>query len=362
MKDLKYNLPLFAAIAAIAAITAWIWLVDDEEQGNGSRRSGETPVRIQEVRQQQLTDTLEALGTARANEAVIITAQSAELVESVHFEDGNVVSAGDLLVTLRQSEEAAQVRELEINLAEAHRQLGRLQNLATENATSRSMLDEQSSRAEAIEAQLERARASLAERTIRAPFDGILGNRQVSPGTLVSPGMSITTLDDVSTIKVDFSIPESFIPKLATGQVIESTTAAYGDTQFSGRLTSIGSRVDPVTRAVSVRAVIDNTDNRLRPGMLMQINLIKNQREAMVIPESAVIPLNDQHFVYTVSADNLAQRRQVSLGDRRPGVVEIENGLSLGDQVVIEGALRLREGQSVNVIDPLTVTQSEQGG
>lgn len=351
MKDLKYNLPIVAAILAIAAVTAWIYLADEDEAGPGDRRAGETPVRLQHVTRQSLTDTLEALGTARANEAVIITAQSAELVESVHFEDGDVVSAGDLLVRLRQSEESAQVRELEINLAEAHRQLDRLENLATENATSRSMLDEQASRAQAIEAQLEQARASLAERTITAPFDGILGNRQVSPGTLVSPGMTITTLDDVSTIKVDFSIPESFIPTLATGQLIESNTAAYGETTFSGQLTSIGSRVDPVTRAVSVRAVIDNADNRLRPGMLMQIILIKNQREAMVIPESAVIPLNNQHFVYIVSAENLATRVEVTLGDRRPGLVEIKSGLALGDRVVVEGTMRLKDGNKVSVLD-----------
>jgi len=246
----KHALPIWIAIIALAALTALVYL-KDEGDAKQRDRSFVTPVRIQLVNQQELVDTLDALGTARANEAVMITAQSTEVVDQLHFQDGQSVEAGDLLVTLRQSAERAEVREQEVNLAEAKRQLARLQNLASENATSKSLLDEQAARVDAISAQLEQAQADLAERSIHAPFSGILGNRQVSPGTLVSPGTAITTLDDIRTIKVEFSIPESFMPTLAVGQRIESTTAAYDDRLFVCTLTSIGSRVDPVTRAVS---------------------------------------------------------------------------------------------------------------
>lgn len=359
MSQRRYQLPILIAVLLLAAMTAWLFLVPEAETVRASGSGDPVPVVAIAAQTQELTDTLEALGTARANEAVIITAQSTELIASVEFEDGDQVAAGDVLVTLHSSNESARVKELQVSLSEARRQLARLENLASENATSRSMLDEQASRVETLEAQIDQARANLSELTITAPFAGVLGNRQISPGTLITPGMPITTLDDVSIIKLDFSVPETFIGGLAAGQLIETTTAAWPGQPFTGRLTSIGSRVNPVTRAVPVRSVIDNSDHKLRPGMLMQVRLIKNRRDALVVPESAVFPLNDRQYLYRVDDDLIARRVAVTLGDRRPGLVEITDGLEPGDRVVIEGGLKLSDGQAVELIETPATPDNE---
>ncbi len=360
MSQSRYQLPVMIAVLLIAAMTAWLFLVPEEEQARGRGPSDAVRVMAIAAETTELTDSLEALGTARANEAVIITSQSTELIASVEFEDGDQVAAGDILVTLQSSNESARVAELQVSLSEAKRQLARLENLATGNATSRSMLDEQASRVDTLEAQIDQARANLSELTIQAPFAGVLGHRQISPGTLITPGMPITTLDDVSIIKLDFSVPETFISGLSAGQLIETTTAAWPEQSFTGRLTSIGSRVDPVTRAVPVRSVIDNSDQKLKPGMLMTVRLIKNRRNALVVPESAVFPLNDGQFLYRVEDDLVARRIRVTLGDRRPGLVEIIEGLSPGDRVVIEGGLKLSDGQTVELIN--TASPVANGG
>jgi membrane fusion protein (multidrug efflux system) len=171
----------------------------------------------------------------------------------------------------------------------------------------------------------------------------------VSPGALITPGSPITTLDDISVIKLDFPIPEAFLATLEVGQQVIARSVTYPDRIFQGQVSSIASRVDPVTRAVMVRAVLPNPDQLLKPGKLLTVELIKDRRQSLMIPEEALVPLRDRQFVFLVNEDDTVSRMEVDIGRRRPGSVEIINGLSEGQQVVIEGTNRIGPGSPVTV-------------
>jgi membrane fusion protein (multidrug efflux system) len=342
---LKLSPLLFAVVAGIGLL-AYLYIPQSTEQT--MRRGGATPVVLHEVKNEAFEVVIEALGTAKANESVLLTAQTSDIVQSIEFEDGDRVVKNQLILKLNDAEEKARLNELDINLQEAKRQLKRISNLAKESATSEQLLDEQQAKVKAFKAQKEVIIAQLAELELRAPFTGQLGIREVSVGSLIRPGDLITTLDDVTVIKVDFSISESHLPSIAKGQLVRARSIAYPDDVFSGQINTIASRVDPITRTVQVRAHVNNQDLRLRPGMLLQIILQKEMLNTLLVPEAALIPIEDKQYVYVVEGGK-ALRKPVIVGRRKTGIAQITSGLSEGDQVVIEGALRLRQGAQVRV-------------
>ena len=226
----------------------------------------------------------------------------------------------------------------------------RIANLAKNNVASEQLLDEQQAEVNALRAEMNVLKTQMGALEVRAPFDGLLGLRQVSVGALVRPGDAITTLDDLSIIKVDFNIAEVHLPSVAIGQNIRATSIAYPDEIFEGKIVSIGSRVDPATRAIQIRANINNQDFKLRPGMLLQINLQKKMLTTLTLPEASLVPVEDKHFVFVVNGETVT-RKQVTIGLRKPGKVQIVSGLNEGELVVIEGALKLRHGSKVKVLN-----------
>jgi membrane fusion protein (multidrug efflux system) len=295
----------------------------------------------------QWRDTIEALGTARANESVTLTAKVSETVRKVAFDSGDIVRAGDVIVDLSSGAQLAGLEEARAAFQEAERQLARGQELAETKIISQSQLDTQRSTRDAAKARMDVVRAQLADRVITAPFDGILGLRRVSPGSLVTPGTEIATLDDISVIKLDFSVPERHLAIVETGQDVIAHSETYPDRDFTGKVASVDSRVDPVTRSVAVRAEIPNPQRLLRPGMLLSVRLYQAPRQAIVVPEIAVIQVGTEAFVYRVADDSTASRVKVALGARRRGEVEIVSGLAAGDTIVTEGAVKLRDGTRV---------------
>jgi membrane fusion protein (multidrug efflux system) len=175
----------------------------------------------------------------------------------------------------------------------------------------------------------------------------VLGLRQVSPGSLVTPGTPIATLDDISLIKLDFQVPERFLAVLERGQGVTARSGTYPGRDFIGEVTSVDSRVDPVTRSVTVRAEIPNPERRLRPGMLMTVQVFLEPRRAIVVPEIAVVQVGTDSFVYRVKPDDTVERAAVQLGSRREGRVEVTAGLDAGNRIVVEGTVKLRDGSHV---------------
>ncbi len=298
---------------------------------------------LEAVEYERLANEIEAIGTVRALESVTLTPKVSDTVSAIHFEDGDLVEAGTILLELTNREEQALLAEAQANLEDGRRQLRRLEELVQQGSVPVSQVDEARSRVDAQEARLEALLARLDDRLIRAPFDGALGFREVSQGTLVSPGTAITTIDDISSIRLEFSVPEVFLGVLAPGQRVVARSAAYPDETFEGEISSIGSRVDPVSRAATVRARIPNDELRLRPGMLMTLRLVTAERDALVVPERAVTQIDTRAFVY-VANDGIAEQRTVRLGDRQPGRVEILDGLEAGEEIVTDGVIRVRPG------------------
>lgn len=340
--------PISLVVLLLAVAAAYFNFIHEptvEEQ----RQQQPVPVKVTVATVQPFRDIIEALGTAQANESVIITAQTQDKVTAVHFDDGQTVAAGDLLVELDAREELARVQELKFRLAEAKRQYQRLQDLRKQDAASAQQVESQDVVVKEIVAQLEVAETQLAQKQITAPFDGRLGIRQVSVGSLVSPAQQITTLDDITPIKLDFSVPELFFASLAVGQQVTARSGAYPDRAFTGTIQSIDSRVDPLTRSIMVRAEVPNEEGLLRPGMLLRVQLLRSVDSVLQLPERAVVPLDTRHFVYVVGEDNIAIERQITIGRRKPGVVEITSGLEAGEQVVSDGLVRMRDGIAVTI-------------
>ncbi len=326
-----------------------------EDNSSASRRGAKTTaVVVSTVAEQQFADRIEALGTARAYESVIITAEVTGRIAKINFADSARVEKGAVLVELDNEKEAAALAAAEANLATQETQNKRLQDLVRKRSASQTALDEQANLLKRAVAEVAIARANLHERTIKAPFAGQLGMRQVSLGALTNPGDEIVTLDDLTRIKLDFSVPEVALSSLQKGADIEAGSVAYPQRSFGGEVTIVSTRVDPVTRTVVVRAELPNDAALLRPGMLLTVDLLSNRSESLAVPEESLLPLDDKQFVYRVVDGNTAERVAVTIGRREPGVVEVLDGLRSGDRVIIEGTTKVRPNATVTIVDSPT--------
>ena len=312
--------------------------------GGGGRPATLVVTKPAEVR--RIADVVEAIGTAQANESVTITAKVTDAISQVRFDDGDFAEAGDVLVELTNAEQTAQLAEAEAAVRDAQAQYERLEDLLGQGSVPVSDVDEARARLSGAVARHQAVVARLDDRLIQAPFTGLLGFRQVSAGTLITPGTAITTLDDISIIKLDFSIAEVHLAAVRPGLELTAESAAFPAREFDAEVKTIGSRVNPVTRAAPVRAHIENADALLRPGMLMTVKLATASREALMVPETALQQRGADTYVYTV-ADGKAVMTAVELGIRRGGWAEILSGLAPGQEVVTEGVLKIRNGIAV---------------
>ncbi len=298
------------------------------------------------VVRQVLGTEIEAVGTAMANESVEITAKTANKVADIHFQEGQPVQRGAVLVELDAAQLRAELEGAEATLAESMARFERSRTLAATQALSKAEFDQIEATLKSNRAAVATARANLADAVIRAPFDGRTGFRQVSVGSLISPGTVITTLDDTSLIKLDFTVPQSFLHALRPGLAVQARVAGLPGQAFDGKVAIVGSRFDPVTRSVTVRAHLPNARGVLRPGMFMAVTLQGEPAPALVIPEGALVPEQGRTFVFAVVNDVVTQR-EVTTGRRQPGILEVTTGVKEGDLVVVEGTQNVREGTPV---------------
>lgn len=313
-------------------------------------RGGGRPVAViaTRVEPQTFTDRFTGLGTARANESIQITSRISSVVERIGFQEGQQVKTGQLLLELDHAELEAELAMAEASLQKARSQFERRRGLAATRVISELELEELEAEVKIAEADVRAAQARLNNAFIRAPFGGTVGLRHVSLGDLVGPETVITSLDDTVTIKLEFTVPETFLATVRKGTPIEARSEVYPDNSFAGEVSIVDPRVDQATRSVTVIARLPNDDGLIKPGMFLTVDLQRERDGVLVVPEQALAPRQGRQYLFTVE-DGTAVEKEVELGARAPGIAEVKAGLAPGTLVITEGTQKVRNGAPVQV-------------
>ncbi|MBM3617907.1 MAG: efflux RND transporter periplasmic adaptor subunit [Alphaproteobacteria bacterium] len=334
------------AVLVVIGVVAYAFLGEDSTK---DKDKGVTPVEVLPAYRTTIFDSVDSLGTTQANESIDITPTVTESIAETRFTDGQEVKKGDVIVLLEQDEEQAQLNAAKARLEENRRELRRIEELLKNKAAARRDYDERLTLIEVAKREVEEAEARIGDRTLRAPFDGVLGIRRLSAGALVQPGQLITTLDDLSRMKLDFAVPSRFLPTLKEGVRITAVSDAHDGKTFEGEVASVNTRVDPITRSVLVRAYLPNEDHTLKPGLLMRVTLMRDEHEGLVVAEESITQRGTRDFLFVVTDAGEVEQREVTLGTRRPGMVEVTEGLQQGEKVITRGVNVVRVGQKVKI-------------
>jgi membrane fusion protein (multidrug efflux system) len=295
----------------------------------------------QPVAERSLQIDVEAVGTAHANESVSVTSKAANTVTAIRFKEGQVVQRGAVLVEFDAAQAQAELAAAQATRIESRANYDRSRALANTQVLSASQMDQIEATLKANEARVAAAQARLNDTVIRAPFKGRTGLRRVSVGSLVNPGTMITTLDDTSLIKIEFTVPQVYQHALREGLGVSAQASGIPGRTFEGKVLTVDSRVDPVTRAISVLAGIANEDGILKPGTFMSVRMHSTPTAALLVPEAAIVPEQGRMFAFVVE-NGVALKREITIGRRRAGEVEIASGLQQGQRVIVEGAMKVR--------------------
>lgn len=297
-----------------------------------------------------VTHEIIAVGSLRSNESVVIQPEITGRVAEISFNEGEAVVKGATLIRLDDSVYRAELQQAQAQLALSRANYARASDLFKRGNAAERTRDESLAQQRIAEANAALAQALLDKTTMTAPFDGILGLRQVSPGDYVKPGDPVVNIESINPIKVDFRIPEVHAAALKVGQEISVTLDPLPGKTYGGTVYAIDPLIDPNGRAVLLRAHVDNAQTELRPGMFARVKLVLERRDdAIMLPETAVFPMGLKRFVYKV-VDGKAARAEVQTGLRRDGKVEIISGITLDDPIVIEGQSKIQDGRPLTQI------------
>ena len=306
-------------------------------------------VEVAKVVAADFSDDANAVGNLKSNESVVLRPETAGRISAIHFKDGAIVTRGTLLLSLDASIQEAELQQAKANLALAKSSFQRNQELLEKKFLSPQALDNSSATLKVQEAAVQLAEAKLAKTRIKAPFNGMVGLRNVSAGDYVKEGQDLVNIEDIATLRVDFKLPETYLGRLSKGQSLEVTTDALSGERFQAVLDAVDPMVDQAGRSISARARLNNAGGKLRPGMFVRARLLFGERQGvLMLPEQAVVP-GGQPMVFKV-VEGKAMTTQVKLGVRRAAQVEVLAGLAAGDVVVTAGQLKLRDGAPVKTI------------
>ena len=328
--------------------------------GGGGPRGpgGPAAVEVAKVAVERLEDDSQAVGSLRARQGVVLKPEVSGRIQSLSFGDGQRVRKGQLMVQLDDTLQQAQLKQAEASAAIARTNLQRSRELAAQNFVSQSAVDQNAAALEVAQAQVALAQAQLGRMKVLAPFDGITGIRSVSVGDYVKDGADLVVIEDLSSLWVDFRLPEKFLGRLKVNQNVEVQLDAFPQRKYKAQIDAIDAQLDPNGRSVLVRARMANGDGRLRGGMFARVRAVFDVREkGLVVPEEALVPLGNRQVVFKVvdgpSGGKIAQRSEVKIGMRVPGKVEILSGLQADEVVVVPGQARLMRGENlpVRVVD-----------
>lgn len=320
---------------------------DPNKAGGGGRATNVSQLVVGE---RPFVDRIEVLGAAKGRQSVTITSNTPELITSVRFSDGQSVARGQVLVELKADQEDASISEARARLGQAERDYARWKTLADKGIAPRATAEQYLAALDVARAAVGTAQAQKLDRVIRAPFTGRVGLSDVAPGMLVAAGTPIVSLDDTSVIRVDFSVPDRYLPTLRVGLPITARPDALPGEVFQGRIAQLDTRIDPATRALKARAEFPNAGGRLKPGMLVKVAIDQGERTGVAVPEAAVQFEGNQASVYRVvkgPKGMIARRTDVDTGLTADGFIEIRSGLKKGDRIVADGLNRIQDGAPI---------------
>jgi membrane fusion protein (multidrug efflux system) len=309
------------------------------------------PVEAEVAKAERLAQEIIAVGSLRSNESVALSSEIDGRITGIHFREGQPVGRGALLFELEDSIYRAELEQARAGLALSERNHERAQELFGRSLISTRERDEAAARLDVDRAAVALAEARLAKSRIRAPFEGVVGLRAVSPGDYITAGEPLAPLEQLSVLKADFRLAEAALPAIKVGQTLNLEVDAYPGKTFPGRVYAIDPRLAEETRSIGVRARVPNDQGELRPGLFARVRLVIAERgEAVLVPEQSIIPQADRLFVYVIE-DGKAAMRPVQLGLRQAGRVEVTSGVKPGDVVITAGAQKIGPGAPVTAIN-----------
>lgn len=345
---------ILGLVVILASAVGGMWLTERllaAPEPAATARGGDGPLRVETIAPETVTfaDAVTAVGTARAHRAVDLLPQSGGRIASIAFQPGDRVSEGQVLLELDSRAEQADLSAAEATVAEAQAAFDRQQSLNRTGSASDAAY--QTARAELLRSEAERDRilVALEDRVLKAPFAGIVGLTDLVEGQVIDTATTVTTLDDSSTILVDFAVPETLLPRLQRGQRVELTSAAWPGRVFEGDITHIDSRVDAATRSLALRAELDNRDSALAGGMFLQARLVLDERRRPAIPENALTVEGDRTLVMLAEGDT-ARQAVIVTGQQQDGLVEVVSGLPASAQVIVTNLHRVVDGAGIEPV------------
>jgi membrane fusion protein (multidrug efflux system) len=298
-----------------------------------------------------LSEQVTAIGTLLSDEAVTVSSEIPGRLKEIHFQEGQPVVKGAPLFTLDDSVYRAHLADAEAKLKLAEQTHQRASQLFKNKYATAQAVDEATSSLAVNTATVELARVQLDKARIVAPFSGIVGLRHVSAGEYITSGQALVNLEAIDPVKADFRVPERFLPAIRVGQTIRIKVDAYPEDVFEGKVYAIDPRLDVAGRSLLVRALVPNKDRRLRPGLFARVTvLLQLKEDALSVPEQAIVPQGDAQYVFKI-VNGKVMLTKVVTGTRREGRVEIVDGLSVGDEVVTAGQLKIRDGSAVSIVN-----------
>ncbi|QIX62581.1 efflux RND transporter periplasmic adaptor subunit [Hymenobacter sp. BT18] len=317
--------------------------------GAGGKGSGQKlPVQVYVVKATSLADEVAATGSILAEESVVIKSEISGKITSLNIREGQPVSKGQLLFSINADEIQSNLRKQEYNIKLFRDQEKRQRVLLDKEYISAQEYEQANNQLLTAQADLQTLRASLAKAYVRAPFSGVLGLTTATVGTYVSPGAEITTLSRVKPVKINFTVPSRFSSLVRTGDPITITDEA-SNKKYEAKVYALDPQIDPVSRTQTVRARFANTNNELRPGAFVKVNLQLSQTsDALQVPTEAVIPEASGYSVYTVQQGKMVPKK-VKIGVRSDRLIQITDGLAVGDSVIRTGILQVKPGDAVKV-------------
>lgn len=337
---------IWLGLGLLLIVVAGVWALRHSEPA-AKAPTRQVNIRTQTVKQSLAEPTLKLVGKLAANRSVIITPEVTGRIVKIAVQSGQSVAKGETLISLDAGKQQAELAEQSASLRDENRKLSDMRKLVARGAVTQSELEGQEATVAQVQARLDAARYELSLRTLQAPFAGTVSLIDLSEGALVNSGDTLLHLDELDKLRLDLAVPERYLSLLRPGMAVTATSTAWPDQQFNGTLTTLDSRISNDTQNIKARVMIPNGNGQLRPGMLLNVELALPAQQLTLIPAQSVEYAGEQRFVYRLEADGRVKRVPVVLGETEGETVWVTEGLKVGDRIVVEGLVNLRDGVQV---------------